>query len=393
MRGVLIALLAVAACAPAPAERLKSPRRIPRVEEPTAELPKKLPKPTSDGDKSTWRAFPRPDIPIDVRIGALRAAMDVSDHLRWPLTPNHHPALEPAYPIAPVFAAAGVGWTDLCKLGAQNRRTSGVPLDQIEYLRAWCEVAKHEPESAVARLAPLLSSAVATMPASVRRDIANIIVDSGDAAHGQRVLAMSRIDQVAMFDLISASYEEVGKTSDAVVFNDLAIDAYTMTKVGDHCHRLAKRVVIAADQDERKVRLNLLDNASTTDTTCRELLHELECWSGAYCGDYMTDHGIDPEQSVVVDRYMSWPTSEQPASFWISYAAGLVHFVGTPGADVLATAALEASLLSLRCVGDRVHEVRVNADAISKNKKHDPTLDDQLDTIIEAPKTLCDHAP
>ncbi|MEO7096209.1 MAG: hypothetical protein ABI175_23320 [Polyangiales bacterium] len=261
----LVSLLA--GCASSPAETLRDPKPVARIEPAHGWTdPPKPPKVKADDGRASWLAYPRPDIPVDVRIGALRNAMDVSDHLRWPLTANHHPALEPAYPIAPVFAAAGVGWADLCKLGAQNRRTSGVPLDQIEYLRAWCDVAKHEPELAVVRLAPLLRSTVVTLPAAVRRDIANIIVDSGDSSLGQRILTTARVDEVAMYDLLSASYEEVGKAADAMVFNDLAIDAYTLSKAGDHCHRLAKRVVIAErDDDERKVRLELLGHAAPKD--------------------------------------------------------------------------------------------------------------------------------
>ena len=389
MHAALSALLAVA-CAPPPAERLRDPHQIPHVE-PVA-VPR-LPKPQPDVVKPKSIAFPRPDIPVDVRAAALRDAMDVHDHLRWPLTANRHPALEPAYPIAPVFAAPGVGWTDLCKVGAQNRRTSGVPLDQIEYLRAWCEVAKHEPESAVVRLAPLLKSTVVTLPASVRRDITNIVVDSGDSEYAQRVLASAHVDEVAMFDLISASYEEIGKTSDAMVFNDLAIDAYTMTRPGDHCHRLAKRVVIAeGDNDERKVRLEILERAAPKDETCRKLHNELTCWAGRTCVPYMADHGINEQQASVVDAYMRWPSGGATPSSWMTYAASLTDLAGTPGADVLGTAALEASLLSLGCVGARIHEVRAGAHDIQINA-HDKTLDARLDVIIDEPKKICEKKP
>ncbi len=381
----LVSLLA--GCAQAPAETLRDPRRMPRGAEPA----KKQPRAPALAPAGTPIAYPRPDIPVDVRIGALRDAMDVSDHLRWPLTANHHPALEPAYAIAAVFAAAGVGWTDLCKLGAQNRRTSGVPLDQIEYLRAWCDVARHEPVSAVVRLAPLLLSTIATLPAAVRRDIANIVVDSGDAADGQHTLAKARISEVPILDLISASYEEVGKVDDAMVFNDLAIDAYTMTKPGDHCRRLAKRVVIARKGDEREFRLKILADASP-DTACQKLHHELACWSGDSCVEYMADHGIDSKQAGVVDAYLRWPSGEETPNFWVSYASGLAQLAGTPGADVLATAALEASLLSLNCGGEQLHVVRANAHDIQINA-HEPKLDPRLDTIIIEPKKLCEPKP
>jgi hypothetical protein len=176
------------------------------------------------------------------------------------------------------------------------------------------------------------------------------------------------------------------------VFNDLAIDAYTMTRVGDHCHRLAKRVVIAADPDERTVRLEILARASGTDTTCQKLHHELLCWSGASCVEHMADHGIDVKEAKVVDAYMSWPNDRVSASRWLSYAAGLAYLAGTPGADVLGTAALEASLMSLGCVGERVHDVRANAHDIQINA-HDKALDARLEVIIDEPKKLCEKKP
>lgn len=376
-------------CAPAPAERLRNPRRI---KPPAYEPVEARAKPVKAGADVRLIAFPRPDIPIDVRIGALRDAMDVHDHLRWPLSANHHPVLEPAYPIAPVFADAGVAWTDLCKLGAQNRRTSGIPRDQIEYLRAWCDVARHDGEAAVVRLAPLLMSTVAGLPAAVRRDVANILVDSGDAELAQRTLARARLHEVMMFDLISASYEEVGKTADSMVFNDLAIDAYTMTKPGDHCRRLAKRVVIAGDPDERKVRLEILERVSATDTTCRDLHHELKCWSGASCIEYMADHGIDTKLAGVVDAYLRWPTEEAGPVFWAPYAAGVAALAGAPGADVLATSALEASMLSVNCAGDRVHDLRATAHDIQITTA-DQKLVARLEVIVSEPTKLCAKKP
>jgi len=385
-----VLLWVIAGCAQAPAEWLRDPHRRRRPEPDVAAEAK--PKGPAKTEAAKPVAFPRPDIPVDVRLGALGGAMDVHDHLRWPLTANNHPALEPGYPIAAVFAAPGVAWTDLCKLGAQNRRTSGVPLDQIEYLRAWCEVARHDPEAAVVRLAPLLRSTVSAMPAGVRRDIANIVVDTGDAELGQRILAQARVDDVAMYDLISASYEEVGRSSDAMVFNDLAIDTYTMSKAGDHCRRLAKRVVIAGDTAERKVRLEILERAAPTDSTCQSIHHELTCWLGWSCVEYMTDQGIEMRQAKLVEAYLHWPAWPVSPDAWVDYATNVAGLDPTPASDLLAAAALEASTISIACRGERLHKLRASAHDVEITT-FDPKILARLDVIVKEPERLCAHEP
>ena len=97
-----------------------------------------------------------------------------------------------------VFAAPGTGWADLCRLGAQNRRTSGGLVVHTEYLRAWCDVARREIHPAVARLGPLLTSPARGIAAAVRFDIANIVVDAGDADEAQRILVAARVLALAV---------------------------------------------------------------------------------------------------------------------------------------------------------------------------------------------------
>ncbi|MEO7096210.1 MAG: hypothetical protein ABI175_23325 [Polyangiales bacterium] len=89
---------------------------------------------------------------------------------------------------------------------------------------------------------------------------------------------------------------------------------------------------------------------------------------------------------------MSWPIGTASSSFWMTYSAGLSDLVGTPGADILATSALEAALISIGCGGERVHEVRASAHDVQINA-HDKKLDARLDRIIEEPKKLCEKKP
>ena len=108
MRGVVVVLLAAAACRPKPPEPLA---REPEIEpnepdEPVGDLPMPL----------EIVLAPRPDIDIT------NLVPDPTHELRWPLSMASHPELEPQFEIAAALAEPGVGWTDLCRLGAHNRQ-------------------------------------------------------------------------------------------------------------------------------------------------------------------------------------------------------------------------------------------------------------------------------
>ncbi len=381
-RAWVVALL-VAGCAPAPAEKLAPPTPVARplaigIAPRTASLPTRADPPEGDDERAAVFAFPRPELPAAMRASVLPQTSDVIEYLRWPLGASSHPVLEPAYPIARVFATPGIAWTELCQRGAQNRRVTGIAFDQVEYLRAWCDVARRDPEAAVGRLASLASSSVATMPDAVRRDIANIVVDHGDSALAQRTLARAHLDDVALYDLISASYDELGKTNDAILFNELAINAYATSKPGDHCHRLAKPVVRATDPAERSARLAALTGVSR-DRTCVQLEDELRCWAGVSCAEYIAAHGIDHTAAVIVEAYLRWPEHGAAAGWWFHYATYLANLEQAPGLDLLATSALEAAMVSARCGGPNVHQKAITV----------PALRARLAVIVDHPEQLC----
>ncbi|CAN5922035.1 hypothetical protein BH11MYX3_BH11MYX3_30770 [soil metagenome] len=331
-------------------------------------------------------AMPHPDVGVPA-IANLEPP-DPSEHLRWPLTPNSHPALEPTYAIASVLAADGVSWTDLCRLGAQNRRASGGRNDAFEYLRGWCEVARHEPMAAVVKLAPLLRSTTLGIPAAVRIDIANILVDGGDAEQAQNALMIANIDDLPVFDTIAASYAEVGKTADAMVVNNMAISAHDARRPVDHCERLTRRLLLVPED----VRFSFLADFEPYGNTprCAELARELACWMKVSCSAFLLAHGVDPAAARIADILTQWPTAAADSATWWQLSRLAYTAVPTPGADRLAAAALEATMRSIGCRGSLVQSVQTRAYYVRWAESHDPSLDPLLDRIIDKPTTVCD---
>lgn len=334
-------------------------------------------------------AVPRPDIGVSPQLAAVPQP-DPSDHLRWPLTANSHPTLEPTYAIAPVFAASGVSWTDLCRLGAQNRRTSGALADQSEYLKAWCDVSRRETAAAVQRLGPLLRSTVLGLPAAVRIDIANILVDAGDADQAQGVLAAAKIADLAVIDTLAASYIEVGQVREGAMLNGVAIESYDFKRPADQCERLTRRLLMAGN-DERTQMIADYD-PYLSNRSCARLAHEVACWLVRRCADYLTDHGIPAGTAPLLNIYFTWPEGTANADTWWNVGEVAYREMGTPGADELAVAAYEGAMLGDNCQRNPARDVWQRALRIKRNKLHVSLLDDRLDTLIETPSLLCDTA-
>jgi len=204
MRGVVVVLLSLTACRPPPPEPLW---REPEIEydEPPAPV------------RAAPVLLPRPDIDVSSLVP------DPTHELRWPLSIASHPELEPQFEIAKALAEPGVGWIDLCRLGAHNRHLGKDKRDHVAYLRGWCSVGKQDFDAALAHLVPLTSSVVLGLATAVRADFANIVISSGDANDATRLLAKHRIKDVAVLDTIAASYVELGRLDDAYEINELAI--------------------------------------------------------------------------------------------------------------------------------------------------------------------------
>ena len=316
------------------------------------------------------------DIYAEPRIAELIARIDPHEYERWPLSHNQHPALEPAYAIANVFASTGVSWTDLCRMGAQNRRGGG-NTDQLEYLRAWCDVAKREAGAAVARLKPLVNSSVLGMPAAVRTDIANIVVDAGDADHAQRLLSRAQVDDLAVFDLAAAGYVEVGKVQDALDLTHRAIAAHDARRPQDHCMRVARKVVLV-DPDSRMplIRgLGLLQH-------CGSQYGELLCWHKKDCDLYLIAHGIAPDELKLGVLHKNWPKPNASTDEWLR-AASNAHIAHGRGNEEAALRAVEAGLRSVQCTGPRVSQFIKTARDVASTIAYDKSERDVYERLME----------
>ncbi|MBL0218211.1 MAG: hypothetical protein IPQ07_30560 [Myxococcales bacterium] len=320
----------------------------------------------------------------DPKIAALIEQLDPTEYARWPLTHNQHPALEPSYAIANAFAQPGVSWLDLCRLGAQNRRGAGSP-DQLEYLRAWCSVASRDPRAAVSRLAPLVHASVLGMPAAVRTDLANIVVDTGTADEALRLLAAARVDDLAIYDLVAASFIEVGRAPDALVFAERALAVNDQRRPVDHCMRLTRRAVLV-DPAARMAAVQALSPFEGI-PTCATLLHELKCWHAKACDQFLLEHGIAADVLELGQVYLAWPAPTATAEAWLAIAQR-ASLVSARGADEAVTSALEAALRSAHCEGAQLGAIR-NTARILKQQRHDPNLDVRLDLIDVTPDSIC----
>jgi hypothetical protein len=380
-RAAVLVTILVGACASRGAERLEQPKRVPHAEEPAPvrERPPVREPPTSRIDLST-SAMPSPP---DPKIAEAMAALDVHDYERWPLSPNQHPALEPGFPIAKVFAQPGVSWLDLCRQGAQNRRGGG-NTEQLEYLRGWCNVAKRDTQAAVLQLAPLVRSPILGMPAAVRFDIANIVVDAGDADEAARVLALAQVDDVAIYDLVAASYAEVGKVPDAIVFGDRAIAAQQTRRPAEQCMRLARRAVLV-DPGVRMATIQEL--APYSNLECASLYVKLKCWHAKRCEPYLLAYGVKPESLEHGELFASWPKPGASDDAWVEYARRTSYY-RTPDGGETTISVVEAALRSMKCEGPAVTKLLGIAQVV-RGYAHDPSLDSRINAILLMPENVC----
>jgi hypothetical protein len=328
---------------------------------------------------------PRPVLPFDIRRAATEDRIDVSDVVRWPLPASAYLTLEPTYPIAAVFAQDST-WLDLCGLGVQNRIVPGMRSAYLDYLRAWCEVARHDTDAALVHMRNVLRSNVKGLADAVRRDLANILVDAGNAQMAHRALLNAKIDEIAVDDLLAASFADLNKRADADWFNDAAL-ARTVQTITARCQRLARRVVIA-DKADRFSRLKELQ-PHIKYHDCKLLLHELTCWNGGSCTDYINEHGIDPELAAIVDVYAAWPSGPASARRWIMIADEAAGYLGRAGADILAITALEGAMRATTCTGDQAAIVSAAARKILASPYRERSFDARVGGLINTPGKLC----
>ena len=341
-------------------------------------------------------ALPRPTLAAD----PAALVPDPTEEARWPLHATAHPAFEPGFDIAGALAQPGIRWDELCRMGAQHRHLSGAH-DLESYLRAWC-TALHDPAGAVVQLAAITHPTVSGLGEQIRRDIADILVEHGEADRAEHVLNVNKIEDVEVFDMLAASYFEVGRTADAAEINERAIDRGRNGSEMRQCHRLARRVILKPPQ-ARAMYLKDLDALGDTtrrttqkfptDPECARLDDEVACWVSPSdrCRGYLAAQNTpDLERTLeVLGAYFTWP--EQPARFvaWRQLASYLREGdTATPLAPnreeaVLLTDALTGMTATVECSDEQgLIEIQIWASRLRRQPGHDNALDPRLDAMI-----------
>lgn len=327
------ACVVLASCAPGKPVKLERPKRMTR--------------PNARDYKPLFVARPQ--------LQLATPTPDFHDELRWPLSSMSHPALEPKLDIASHFANPGIGWMELCSRGVQN--TTGRNKEMIAYLRGWCAAVKGDPNTACASLAPLLGSTTSGLNAAVRADLANILAnDHADkAAH---LIKAHNIRDVAVLDLLSANYAEVGTAPEALAFNYEAMASDDYANAATKCTRLTKAIVLSRNKTsaESLELETMVKTGVQPDPTCVRLYRKVSCWHDrGDCGGFYADEGLTRALSSLADAYFEWPHG-QSQRHWLDIADKAFSAVPIPGSRDVAFAAVENAIRAEFECGDTMKE-------------------------------------
>lgn len=316
----------------------------------------------------TWKKAPRDPVVTAVRpdVDVEYLIPDFHDELRWPLSMMSHPELEPQFEIAQVFAEPGIGWLELCERGVQNRVQSGRNRDELEYLRGWCAAIKGDADAACGKLKPLTTSAVLGLSAATRTDIVNIIASAGDLDAADKLLNKHRLGDIELYDLLAATYLELGRERDAYEMNRRALDAVGRTTNAAHCRRLVKDIILGGESGvsaQASELASLATTGKTPDPTCVSLHAQMKCRLGRPedCRDYFQAHGIHPNAHYLVAVARAWPRTAAPASVWQQLAVDAMVAHPVAGSEDYAVAAMEASYAARGECGSVLHGLLVDA--------------------------------
>ncbi len=320
-------------------------------------------------------ARPRPAIDI----GWLRP--EFHDELRWPLTGMSHPSLEPRFAIAEQLADPGITWEELCARGV-HRRMSASQRDLLMYLHGWCDVQTRDVDAACAHLTPLLTSVTRGLTAAVRQDLANILVDQGDADKAEHWLEKHKIRDTETLDLLTANYAELGSLAAVFELNRRAIVSDDHATDATKCRRLARGIATGIDPMPLSAINELKDLATTPkvpNPTCERLHHKVACsvsWN--HCQAYYTDEAIEVQQQWLVDAYYTWPVNDVDYKTWFHYAVLTSQALPTLGAAELAVAALEeahrAANACPKDLGEATRDVLATVRKLTPNLEYEPRL-------------------
>lgn len=356
----------LASCAPAKPEKLDRPKPIRRHE----------PSKSSAVIESRPLLVERPALEVP------EVSPDFHDELRWPLSSMSHPALEPKFDIAAQLAEPGIGWTELCSRGVQNRTSRDKEL--TAYLRGWCYALKGDIDAACANLVPLLNSTTARLAPAVRTDLANILAN-GHVDAAQRLINVHKIRDVAMLDILAANYVEVGTTDEAIAINRQAIDSDDYASSATKCMRWTKHIILSRDPQSALFREieSLVTQVKAPDHTCVRLYHKLQCWQrpALGCNGFMVDLGFKESQVDLLNAYFAWPSNDADPDQWTDTFTRAIDAVPMTGSVELSIAALQNVMRTTSCSKTMYAWFRQHVDAV----RHLLSADDaaRIDALLD----------
>lgn len=319
---------------------------------------------------------------------------DPTEQARWPLSVAAHPALEPRFNIAGALAEPGLGWIELCRMGAQNRTLSS-GRDLQSYLKAWCAAANGNTADAFNQLVVIGNPTVSGMALAVREDLANILVQNGDADAAEKLLMKAKVEDIEIFDLLAASYFEIGKNADAHEINERAIDRQLKSSDAAKCHRYARRIILLHPSSRALYMTELDDlgneakrsaNKIGTDPECKHLDVELACWTlpAMHCRDYLIAQNLDADRyQALIETYYEWPTVAATYGVWAGLADKADRAQPLPGAARLELAALVAAFGTVKCQNTYgLGEIGRMSKALRAEPARDTSMDATLDQLI-----------
>lgn len=284
---------------------------------------------------------------------------DLAEEPRWPLSITDHPKLEPHHDIAGVLAEPGISWTELCARGVHKRRDPS-HRDELAYLSAWCAAEHHDVRTAVTTLAPLLHSVVPEIANAVPFDLANILVDSQDAEHAEQLLSDEGLRDPHLWDVLAASYFEVGKDADALHATSTAIQLAPAEIPATTCHRLTREILLGSDALREVVRKDLdrLSMGNAPDPTCVDLAATVACSaSRRTCDRYYLVKQVDPERVKLWQIYETW-SEPRDYSAWIDMAwRAEAYFATDPVALDMTLQAFDAALVASNCEEKALNDI------------------------------------
>ncbi|MDX2092152.1 MAG: hypothetical protein SFX73_30080 [Kofleriaceae bacterium] len=384
MRRVVV-LAVVAGCGKPPPPRVSAPQPVVDATAPAGDI-------VVDASPPMPLALPRPE--------ALFASLaaDPEPVLRWPLPFGIHPDLEPSFEIANALAEPGIGWIELCRMGAQHR-TNAKLRELTQYLRAWCEVGDDKHSAGLTTMLPLTRAFDPKLAAAARADVVNILA-AGSAVDAERLMTYHRLFTLERMDLLAATFVELGKEADALVINNRALASDRVANRADTCRRLARSVMLEEPvlregpleklhgyaQDEEK---------NPADPVCVELYEELSCWLDqqtmtrrASCGAFWLRRGLPPNAWGIHHASRIWPEGEAGPAAWLGVARLVAQSLEVHGADGLLLDTLEATLRTAACSGPHVRAALDLAKRVATPPR--PPIDEtRLRRIIDRPREVC----